>query len=66
MAVELATDYMTKYYSKWQEKYPNRSVSHAYLENIEVFRWSKSVMLDAEELQRKNAEEIIRILSPDM
>ncbi len=66
MAVELATDYMTKYYSKWQEKYPNRSVSHAYLENIEVFRWSTSVMLDAEELQRKNAEEIIRILSPDM
>lgn len=65
-AVTLATEYMEKYYPNWQEKYPNREVGSKYLDNVVLFRWSKSVMLDAEEMQRKSAEEIMEILSLDM
>ena len=65
-AVRLATTFMTNCHPKWQEKYPNREVSKAYLENVVLFRWSKSVMKDAKEMQEKSAEEIMRILSPDM
>lgn len=66
MAVQLATEYMKEHHPRWQEKYPNREVSAAYLEDVVVFRWSKRVMQDAKEIQEKNAEEILRILSPDM
>ena len=66
VAVSLATEYMTSVHSNWQERYPNRQVDIAYLENVILFRWSKNVMLDAEEMQGKTAEEIMRILSPDM
>ena len=65
-AVWVATDYMSKYHVKWQETYPIREVSTAYLENVNLFRWNNSVMQDAKEMQGKSAEEIIRILSPDM
>lgn len=58
----LATEYMTKQHLNWQEKYPNRKVDAVYLENVVLFRWSSSVMLDAEELQEKSAEEIMEIL----
>lgn len=66
VAIQLATKYMETYHSVWQEKYPNRKVALSYLENISVFRWGKNVMCDAEEFQRKSAEEIMGILSPDM
>ncbi len=66
MAVNLATDYMEKYEPQWQEKYPNRNVSASYMENVTVFRWNSSIMKDAKEFQKRNAEEIIVILSPDM
>ena len=65
-AVQLATEYMKSYHSIWQEKYPVREVPLVYLENVIVFRWSASTMQDAENLQEKSAEEIMRILSPDM
>ena len=65
-AVLLATEYMTRHSPQWQEKYPNRIVSLSYLENVTVFRWTKSVMHDAEEFQSKNAEEVMRILSSDV
>lgn len=65
-AVKLATQYMKERHPKWQEKYPNREVSVSYLKEVTVFRWSKSSMLDAQEYQKKSAEEILGILSPDM
>ena len=65
-AVSLATEYMTKEHLIWQEKYPNRQVSTEYLKNVVLFRWSKSIMSDVEKIQGKSAEEIMRILSPDM
>lgn len=66
VAIQLASEYMEAYHPAWQEKYPNREVALSYLENITVFRWNKSVMRDADDLQRKSAEEIMGILSPDM
>ena len=66
IAIQLATKYMETYHPVWQEKYPDREVALSYLENISVFRWGKNVMCDAEEVQRKSAEEIMGILSPDM
>lgn len=65
-AMVLATEYMERYHPDWQEKYPNREVSNTYLKNVVLFRWNKSVMLDAKEIQRKSAEEMLGILSPDM
>lgn len=65
-AATLATEYMEAYHPNWQEKYPNREVGTSYLENVVLFRWNKSVMLDAKEMQQKSAEEILEILSPDM
>lgn len=65
-AVKLATQYMKEQHPKWQEKYPNREVSPSYLKDVTVFRWTKSVMSDAQEYQKKSAEEILEILSPDM
>lgn len=66
MAIHLAMEYMEKNHPEWQKKYPNRKVELSYIENVIVFRWSKFVMLDAEEMQQKNAEEIMEILSPAM
>lgn len=66
MAVTIATEYMGKYHPKWQEKYPNRQVNLSYLENVTLFRWSREIMSDAKKIQEKSAEEMIRILSPDM
>lgn len=66
MAVTIATEYMRKYHPKWQEKYPNRQVNLSYLENVTLFRWSREIMSDAKKIQEKSAEEMIRILSPDM
>lgn len=66
MAVQLATKYMEKYEAQWQEKYPNRNVSTSYIENVTIFRWNKSIMRDAREMQELSAEEIMRILSPDV
>ena len=65
-AIYLAMEYMEKHHPEWQKKYPNRKVALSYIENVVVFRWSKFVMLDAEEMQQKNAEEIMEILSPAM
>lgn len=64
IAERLATEYMIKNHPEWQEKYPNREVAEVYLKNVTLFRWNKSVMLDAEELQSKSSEEIMRFLSP--
>lgn len=66
MAVQLATEYMTKYHSEWQERYPSRKVSCSYLENVYVFRWNEKVMLDAKELQKLSGEEIFVYMSPDV
>lgn len=61
IAVQIATEYMSKYYPKWQQQYPNRSVPASYLENVTVFRWNERVMLDAKRLQTMSAEEVIRM-----
>lgn len=66
LAIESATEYMQKQHPKWQEKYPNRKVDLSYLQQVSVFRWSNTIMSDANELQNLSAEEIMRILSPDM
>ena len=63
IAVKLATEYMTQYHPQWQSKYPNRGVSHTYLEKVSIMRWN-TTMLDAKELQALPAEEVlVRILN---
>lgn len=66
MAIHLAMEYMEKHHPEWQKKYSNRKVELSYIENVVVFRWSNFVMLDAEEMQEKSAEEIMGILLPAM
>lgn len=62
MAVQLAEEFMTTYYPKWQEKYPNRSVSDTYLENVTVMRWNSETLSDSLEWQRKSGEEVLQFL----
>lgn len=59
IAVQIATEYMTTHHPKWQEKYPNRTASASYLENVSVFRWNTNKMIDAEEMQALSAETIM-------
>ncbi len=59
IAVKLATEYMRKHHPEWQEKYPNRTVAHAYLENVSLMRWNHKTMSDAKELQLFSAEELL-------
>lgn len=65
IAVQLAEKFMATDYPHWQEKYPNRIVSSSYLENVSVFRWNESIMLDAKEMQRLSGEEIMIYMLSD-
>ncbi len=58
-AVRLATKYMDRYAPLWQEKYPNRSVKHSYLNAVGLLRWSEDVLRLSEHYRQMKAEEII-------
>lgn len=62
VAIQLAEAYMSSNYSNWQEKYPNRAVPSAYLENVTVLRWNSDTLKDASEYQSFSGEEILEIL----
>ena len=63
IAVQLATSYMTQYHPEWQEKYPNRTVLTAYLEDVTILRWSSETLRNAETYQEKTGEEIMALLN---
>ena len=63
IAVGLAREYMTENHHDWQERYPGRSVSDAYLKNVSVFRWNKSKMRDMDEYQILCGEEVLKRIS---
>lgn len=63
IAIEVATQFMTVNFPDWQKKYPNRTVSSSYLENVSVFRWNESTMLDAGKMQDMSGEEIMEYIS---
>ena len=60
LAIDLARKYMAENHPDWQERYPGRSVSDAYLKNVSVFRWDESKMKDANEYQMLSGEEVLR------
>lgn len=62
IAIELATEYMTKNHPDWQEKYPNRAVSDSYLEDVIVMRWNSKTLSDVHEYQDMSGEEIYNLL----
>ena len=62
IAISLAEEFMSTYYPKWQERYPNRGVGEAYLENVAVMRWNSRTMSDAEMLQGMSGEEVLEYL----
>lgn len=66
IAVQLATEFMTNYFSGWQERYPNRVVGNHYLENTTVMRWNRETMRDAADIQNRSGEEIIKFLMNQM
>lgn len=63
IAVRLAEAYMQTYHPKWQELYPNRMVSDAYLKRVSLMRWNRDTMMDAKEMQNLSGEEIVEMLS---
>ena len=62
IAIQLAKKYMTERYPDWQEKYPNRAVSDAYLEDITALRWNEETLRDAKKYQSLSGEEIMDLL----
>lgn len=62
IAVQLATEYMSANYPKWQEKYPNRTVPETYLEQVTVLRWNSKTLEDAKEYQSLSGEALIDLL----
>ncbi len=61
MAIRLAEEYMCSHYPKWQEKYPNRAVSAAYLENVTLLRWNSDTLKDAKKYQSLSGEQIMEL-----
>ena len=61
-AIKLATYYMETYFPEWQQKYPNRSVSHSYTKNVTVLRWNSSTLFDIESYQSLDAKTMLEIL----
>jgi len=61
-ATELAKKYMSIYYPKWYEKYPNCERSIEYLRNSSQMRWNRETLTDEEGLQKMKAEEVLKII----
>ncbi|MBQ7954384.1 MAG: hypothetical protein IJ282_01400 [Lachnospiraceae bacterium] len=61
-AVELAKNYMEKYYPNWQEKYPDREVGLKYVTDVSVMRWNEETLSDAKVLQEMSAKEVLKLL----
>lgn len=61
-AVELAEKYMTQYYPKWQEKYPDREVGQKYVTGVSVMRWNAETLIDVKVIQKMSAEEVLKLL----
>ncbi len=61
-AVELAKQYMTRYYPAWQEKYPDREAGQKYVTDVSVMRWNNDTFADAGLLQKMPAEEVLKRL----
>ena len=62
IAVQLAEEFMSKYYPEWYKKYPNCEKPHTYLDNVMVFRWNTCTFTDAEQFQNMSGEAILEYL----
>lgn len=61
-AIKLATYYMETYFPEWQQKYPNRSVSHSYTKKVSVLRWNTTTLSDATSYQALDAQSTLQLL----
>ncbi len=61
-AIQLAKHYMETYFPEWQQKYPNRAVSHSYTKNVTVLRWNSSTLFDIESYQSFDAKTTLETL----
>lgn len=61
-AVQLAEQYMEKYYPAWQEKYPDREVGEKYLTNVRVMRWNTQTLPEADSIQQMSAMQVLQLL----
>ena len=61
-AIKLAKYYMETYFPEWQQKYPNRSVSHSYTKNVTILRWNSSTLFDIESYQSFDAKTTLETL----
>lgn len=62
IAAKLAKEYMASEHPAWQKNYPKREVSNSYIEDVTLFRWTKTTMPDAESIQQLTGEEIIKYM----
>lgn len=63
VAIQLAEEYMSKYYPEWYKRYPNCSKPCAYLENVTLMRWNENTLKGAEVFQKLSGEEVLNYLS---
>lgn len=65
-ATQLAYDYTKTHYPEWFERYGDISdygVSHSYYSAVKVFRWSKSLFEDYDELTKLSPKQLLEKLS---
>ncbi len=60
-AIRLARKVMKTYYPDWYSRFPKCDADYNYL-SATVFRWDKSFLTDANELQEMTPEEVVRFL----
>ncbi len=56
-AIQLASEYMKKYYPDWYAKFPDSSRNEAYLTHYDLFRWT--ALSDEEGYSSKSPKEIL-------
>lgn len=62
IAIQLAEEYMSKYYPDWFRRYPECSKPESYLERVTLMRWNKKTLTDVENFQRLSGEEMMEYL----
>ena len=62
IAIQLAEEFMSEYYSDWYERYPNCSKPASYLKNVMVMRWNERTLNGAKEIQKLSGEEMMNFL----
>lgn len=61
-AVQLAEEYMSRFYPEWYSKYDGYGKDYSYLTDSSRMRWNRDTLADVEGLTGKSAQEVLEYL----